>query len=111
MRGSPVGGCGLCIGFRCVIREPLCEIAMHMYLRLPIVGLFLVGLLALQGCARTVIHPPASPQDNAPNSIRTLGPDQRFTTRSSDSVALHVRARQAGQPINILALSGGGADG
>jgi predicted acylesterase/phospholipase RssA len=84
---------------------------MRMYARLPIVTLFFLGLLALQGCAPTVIRRPPSPQDNAPSSIRTLGPDQRFTTLSSESVAWHVRARHAGQPINILALSGGGADG
>jgi predicted acylesterase/phospholipase RssA len=36
---------------------------------------------------------------------------QRFSTLSSQSVARHLRAQRAGQPVNILALSGGGADG
>ena len=74
-------------------------------------GLILFGLLALQGCAQTAIRGPTSSQDDTPNSIRTLGPDQRFTTLASESVAGRVRAQRAGQPVNILALSGGGADG
>ena len=43
--------------------------------------------------------------------IRTLGSDQRFSNLPSQSVARHVRAQRPGQPVNILALSGGGADG
>jgi predicted acylesterase/phospholipase RssA len=82
-----------------------------MKLELPILILFGVGLLALQGCAHTAIRQPTSSQGEAPNSIRTLGPDQRFLTLPSQSVARHVREQRAGQPVNILALSGGGADG
>jgi predicted acylesterase/phospholipase RssA len=70
-----------------------------------------LSLLTLQGCARIAIREPASSQGEAPNAIRTLGPDQRFLTVSSESVARRLRAQRAGQPINILALSGGGADG
>jgi len=70
-----------------------------------------VSLLALQGCARIAIREPTSAPGEAPNAIRTLGPDQRFSTLSSQSVARRLRAQRAGQPINILALSGGGADG
>jgi predicted acylesterase/phospholipase RssA len=70
-----------------------------------------VSLLALQGCARIDIHEPTSAPGEAPNAIRTLGPDQRFSTISSQSVALRLRGRHPGQPVNILALSGGGADG
>ena len=84
---------------------------MNMHLKLAITSLFIVGLLYLQGCAQTLIREPASPQDNAPSRVRTLGPDQRFATLSSESIAAHVRARRPGRPINILALSGGGADG
>jgi predicted acylesterase/phospholipase RssA len=73
--------------------------------------LFSLCLLTLLGCAQTAIRGPASSQDGAPNAIRTLGPDQRFSTLSSQSVARRVRAQRAGQPVNILALSGGGADG
>jgi predicted acylesterase/phospholipase RssA len=70
-----------------------------------------VSLLALQGCARLVIREPTSVRGEAPNSIRTLGPDQRFSTLTSQSVARRLRAQHAGQAINILALSGGGANG
>jgi predicted acylesterase/phospholipase RssA len=70
-----------------------------------------VSLLVLQGCARIAIREPTSASGEAPNAIRMLGPDQRFSTVSSQSVARHLRAQRAGQPVNILALSGGGADG
>jgi predicted acylesterase/phospholipase RssA len=82
-----------------------------MQLRFPIAILFSVSLLTLQGCAQTAIRKPTSSQGDAPNAIRTLGPDQRFSTLPSHSVARRVRAQLAGQPVNILALSGGGADG
>jgi predicted acylesterase/phospholipase RssA len=82
-----------------------------MKLRFPIGLLLSASLLALQGCAHTAIREPTSPQVDAPNAIRTLGIDQRFSTLPSESVARRVRAQRAGQPVNILALSGGGADG
>src|ERR1700729_899812 len=82
-----------------------------MQLRFSIAILLSVCLLTLQGCAHTAMGQPASSQGEAPNAIRTLGPDQRFSTLSSQSVARRVRAQRAGQPVNILALSGGGADG
>jgi predicted acylesterase/phospholipase RssA len=69
-----------------------------------------VSLLTLQGCARIAIREPTSAQGDAPDTIRMLGPDQHFSTLSSQSVARRLR-QHAGQPINILALSGGGADG
>src|ERR1700723_2888696 len=80
-----------------------------MQLRFPIILLFIS--LTLQGCAQTAVRQPASSEGDAPNAIRTLGPDQRFSTLPSQSVARRVRAQRAGQPVNILALSGGGADG
>jgi Patatin-like phospholipase len=81
-------------------------------LRSPIaILLTCVSLLSLQGCARIAIREPTSAQGEAPNAIRTLGSDQRFSTLSSQSVARRLRAQRAGQPVNILALSGGGADG
>jgi predicted acylesterase/phospholipase RssA len=70
-----------------------------------------VTLLASQGCARIAIRESTSAPGEAPNAIRTLGPDQHFATLSSQSVARRLRAQHAGQAINILALSGGGADG
>jgi len=82
-----------------------------MQLRFPTAFLLSASLLALQGCAHTAIREPTSSQADEPNAIRTLGPDQRFSTLPSESVARRVRAQRAGQPVTILALSGGGADG
>jgi hypothetical protein len=70
-----------------------------------------VSLFSLQGCAPTPVVDAKAVQGEAPNSIRTLGPDQRFSTVSSDSVARRLRAARTEQPVSILALSGGGADG
>jgi|SRR5579871_1736222 len=70
-----------------------------------------VSLLTLPGCARIAIREPTLAQADAPNDIRMLGPDQRFSTLSSQSFARRLRAQHAGQPVTILALSGGGADG
>jgi predicted acylesterase/phospholipase RssA len=80
-----------------------------MQFRLPIAIAFIC--LMLQGCAQIAIRESTSSQGDAPNAIRTLGVDQRFSTLPSQSVARRVRAQRAGQPVNILALSGGGADG
>jgi predicted acylesterase/phospholipase RssA len=82
-----------------------------MRARISIAILFSVSLLVLQACAQTALREPTSSEGGEPNSIRTLGPDQRFSTLASQSVARRVRAQRAGQPVNILALSGGGADG
>ena len=82
-----------------------------MQLRFPNALLLSVGLLTLQGCAQTAIREPTSSPGDAPNAIRVLGADQRFSTVPSQSVARRIRAQSAGQPVNILALSGGGADG
>jgi predicted acylesterase/phospholipase RssA len=73
--------------------------------------LFSVSLLTLPGCASTAIRVPTAAQGKAPNSIRTLGADQQFSTVSSQSVARGLLAQRAGQPVKVLALSGGGADG
>jgi predicted acylesterase/phospholipase RssA len=43
--------------------------------------------------------------------FRTLGTDHRFSEVPSPVVAEHLRIRRAGEPLNILALSGGGAGG
>ncbi len=68
-------------------------------------------LLMLQACAPVAIREPAAAQGEAPNAIRVLGIDQRFSTVSSQSVARRLFSQRAEQPVNILALSGGGADG
>jgi predicted acylesterase/phospholipase RssA len=80
-------------------------------LRFPIAILLSVSLLMLQGCAPVAIREPAAAQGEAPNAIRVLGIDQRFSTVSSQSVARRLLSQRPGQPVNILALSGGGADG
>src|ERR1700722_12112845 len=70
----------------------------------PLAVLFGLSLLTLQGCAQTVIREAATSQGDAPNAIRVLGADQRFSTLSSQSVARRVHAQREGQPVNILAL-------
>jgi len=87
-------------------------------LRLPSMILLtcLVCVFALHGCAGFVTsestpfpdwHPPV----NRPVTIRILGSDQRFSQLSSATVAERLRTLHAGEPLNILALSGGGAFG
>jgi predicted acylesterase/phospholipase RssA len=44
-------------------------------------------------------------------TFRTLGPDHRFSELSSVALAEQLRALRAGEPLSILALSGGGAGG
>ena len=46
-----------------------------------------------------------------PMTIRTLDADSRFSKVSSVAVAERLRALHPGEPLNILALSGGGAYG
>jgi hypothetical protein len=75
-----------------------------------------VCLLALQGCAGFAVaestamvdwQPPAT----VPMTIRTLDTDNRFSQVSSVAAAERLRALHPGEPLNILALSGGGAYG
>jgi predicted acylesterase/phospholipase RssA len=72
-------------------------------------------VLAVQGCAGLAVSEP-KPFDRQlpPNfelSIRTLGADERFSELPSTAVAERLRALHAGEPFNILALSGGGSAG
>ena len=76
----------------------------------------LTCLFALHGCAGFVTSestPSAhwQPPVERPVTIRTLGSDQRFSQLSSAAVAAQLRALHVGEPVNILALSGGGAFG
>jgi predicted acylesterase/phospholipase RssA len=84
---------------------------MRIGIALGIAGLLGVSLLALPGCAPIAIREQTAAQGKAPNAIRTLGIDQQFSTVSSQSVARRLLSQRMGQPVNILALSGGGADG
>ena len=61
------------------------------------IGLFSAGLLTLHGCAQSPAREPASFQGEAPNAIRTLGPDQHFSTLPSQSVARRVREQRVSQ--------------
>jgi hypothetical protein len=51
------------------------------------------------------------PPANVPVTIRTLDADNRFSQVSSVGAAERLRALHPGEPLNILALSGGGAYG
>jgi predicted acylesterase/phospholipase RssA len=51
------------------------------------------------------------PPANVPVTIRTLDADDRFSQVSSAAAAERLRALHPGEPLNILALSGGGAYG
>jgi predicted acylesterase/phospholipase RssA len=70
------------------------------------------SLFSLQGCTR-IIRPDStlSIQSGAPTMIRTLGTDQRFSNLSTHSVAQRVHTLRGGDTLNILAMSGGGANG
>jgi predicted acylesterase/phospholipase RssA len=82
-------------------------------LTIPLICLFC--LLAVQGCAGLAVSESRSsdrqPPSNLQLSIRTLGADQRFSELPSTAVAERLRALHAGEPFNILALSGGGSAG
>jgi hypothetical protein len=56
-------------------------------------------------------RPSAEVAADSPGGIRTLGADHRFAAVSVQSVARRARTLRGGEPISILALSGGGADG
>src|ERR1700737_3051856 len=74
-----------------------------------------VSLFTLQGCAPVVMTAPSPPAadvaTDSPGGIRMLGADHRFAAVSIQSVARRARTLRGGEPISILALSGGGADG
>jgi predicted acylesterase/phospholipase RssA len=76
---------------------------------------WLICLLALQGCATLAVSESRSSNRQLPSnlqlSIRTLGTDERFSELPSTAVAERLRALHAGEPFNILALSGGGSAG
>jgi hypothetical protein len=88
----------------------------RLRLLLAILLIYPICLLALQGCAGLAVaestatvdwQPPAT----VPMTIRTLDADHRFLQVSSVTAAERLRALHPGEPLNILALSGGGAYG
>src|ERR1700737_4577977 len=75
-----------------------------------------LAVIALQGCVSLSSRnsPPlgySAIAGDLPMSIRTLGGDQRYSQQSSGDIANRIQARSPEEPINILALSGGGAGG
>jgi hypothetical protein len=83
-------------------------------------GARLVGLLTLLLCAACVSTPrrPSSPvmygppaPVGFPATVRYVGADRQFFLAHVDEMAARVRSATAGGPLNILALSGGGAGG
>jgi predicted acylesterase/phospholipase RssA len=80
-----------------------------------LIVLCLTSLIALGACAPVVLRAPLAKQAEAPSespeTIRTMRADQQFAELPVTSVAEQARAMRPGQPFNILALSGGGADG
>ena len=75
----------------------------------------LMSLIALGACAPTALRAPmtsrAEDSSLSPETVRTLGADQQFEELPISSIALRAREMRPEQPFNILALSGGGADG
>ena len=77
---------------------------------------WIVGLCCiLQGCAPVLMTVPSQSAvgvtTDSPGGIRVLGADQRFAAVSVQSIARRARTLRDEEPISILALSGGGADG
>ena len=73
-------------------------------------------VLLLEGCAGLALGESrpsvdASSRAELPLTFRTLGSDQQFSELSSVTAAEQLRAMRAGNPLTILALSGGGAGG
>jgi predicted acylesterase/phospholipase RssA len=84
-------------------------------LTLTILLVCVICLLTVQGCAGLAVSESKSSDRQLPSnfqlSIRTLGADERFSELPSTAVAERLRALHAGEPFNILALSGGGSAG
>jgi predicted acylesterase/phospholipase RssA len=77
-----------------------------------------LGAFALQGCVtlssssrNSPLLTDAAATVGSPMSIRTLGADGRYEQLTSGDIAGRLRARASAEPIEILALSGGGAGG
>jgi predicted acylesterase/phospholipase RssA len=89
---------------------------LRLWLLVPILLIYPVCLLALQGCAGFAVAESTAmvdwqPPANVPMTIRTLDADSRFSEVSSVAAAERLHALHPGEPLNILALSGGGAYG
>jgi predicted acylesterase/phospholipase RssA len=90
--------------------------SLRLHLLLAILLICPVCPLALQGCAGLAVAESTAsvdwqPPANVPMTIRTLDADHQFSQVSSITVAGRLHQLHPGEPLNILALSGGGADG
>ena len=77
---------------------------------------FCICLVSLPGCVHLASREPSEALSDAsslefPAPIRTLTPDNRYVQIPSASIAQHLQTHLPGEPIRILALSGGGAGG
>jgi hypothetical protein len=82
--------------------------------RLAALSLCLTSLVALGACAPAVLRAPGASRAEeslSPETVRTLRADQQFVELPIATVAQRAREIRPEQPFNILALSGGGADG
>jgi predicted acylesterase/phospholipase RssA len=73
-----------------------------------------LGLCGLQGCTPIVMRKPSPSLEAAadsPGGVRVMGADHRFADVSIHSVARRAQDLRGDEPVTILALSGGGADG
>jgi predicted acylesterase/phospholipase RssA len=73
-----------------------------------------LSLCGLQGCTPIVMRKPSPSLEAAadsPGGIRVMGADHRFADVSIRSVARRAQDLRGDEPVTILALSGGGADG
>jgi predicted acylesterase/phospholipase RssA len=88
----------------------------RLRLLLAVLFIYPVCPLALQACADLAVAESTAPVDrqplaNVPMTIRTLDASHQFSQVSTMIVAGRLRALHPGEPLNILVLSGGGADG
>jgi predicted acylesterase/phospholipase RssA len=73
-----------------------------------------LSLCGLQGCTSIAARespPPAEVAADSPGGIRVMGADHRFADVSIRTVARRAQDLRGGEPVTMLALSGGGADG
>jgi predicted acylesterase/phospholipase RssA len=75
----------------------------------------MLSLAMLQGCAASLLRPLSPDHGDArldfPLSVRTLNPDHRFVQVPAAAIAARLTRQYPDQPLDILALSGGGAGG
>jgi predicted acylesterase/phospholipase RssA len=98
------------------VRAWIGRVVSRRGLSLVILLFCLVCLIVLQGCAGLAVSEAQSSDEarrgaELPMPFRTLGTDHRFSELSSTTAAERLRTLRAGEPLTILALSGGGAGG